>query len=152
MPSIQKLTSDDIELSLRILDNVMSRLDSDNFNLPWVDWNTTIAASGSMTLEALQVQVARYCRIGKTINIFLHFTATIAGTPSSVVTFTLPFIPKGGQSPNFACAITDNSTDIAGFAKTSAALTNIINVGRYDGANYTAGADKFFISGAYEVD
>lgn len=152
MPTVNRLNADDVVTSMQELTDILGRLDSDNFNLPWIQWQPTLSANNSMTFSATTANTARYVKIDKTVNLFLYATGTVGGTPSTALTFTLPLRPRGGQLPNFSAIAIDNGSEVCGFARTSAAQSDIINVKRYDGANYTAGSGGFFVSGTYEVD
>ena len=151
MPTLQKLSDENIRGSFIELEAVVNAIDDDNLNLPWSQWQPTLGANSSMTFTATTIETARYVQIDKTIHFFIYVTGTVGGTPSTALTFTLPLRPRDGQLPNFTAIAIDNSSEVCGFARTSAAQSDIINVKRYDGANYTAGSSGFFVSGTYEV-
>lgn len=113
-------------------------------------WTPTLGASGSMTYTGTSVDYAKYWRLGKLYWFILRFTGTVGGTPSTILTATLPAASANNLS---ACAanVLDNSATVGGFAYVGSSA-ELVSVRRYDGAAFTAGTVTCYVSGVVEFD
>ena len=112
-------------------------------------WAPSYGASGSMTFTSVTTNHARYLQIGKFVFFTVRATGTVGGTPSQILTFTLPVAPT---SDVFSAGgnVFDNGSwrgcncQFSGSGSTFSAY-------RYDSGNYTAGAAAVMVFGFYEV-
>lgn len=108
----------------------------------WNDWSPSFGAEGGMNYTA-SANMARYVRIGDTVTIFISATGTISGTPSTNLTYTLPFpaasAPTSTSSPMPIFDVTEQ-IGLTGVRSTAA----IGLVSQLGGTAWNVGADKSF--------
>ncbi len=61
-----------------------------NFGGNWQAWPASIAASGSMTVSAVTVDLARYIRLGPLVHFFFKANFNLGGTSSTTLYISLP--------------------------------------------------------------
>lgn len=116
-----------------------------------------IQAQSTMTLSALQLNYAKYLKIGPIVFFYVNSSFTTATAAQPVVYCNFPPIPPavlpGQVAPEgiFTCAVFDNSI-ISGTAFPDSAIGNRLAVRKFDASNWNLGANKGFrLSGFYWV-
>jgi hypothetical protein len=64
----------------------------------WQTWTPTVLNSGTMTISAFTVFVARYLRLGPVVHFYCALQFTIGGTAGQDITFSAP-VPYTGPNP-----------------------------------------------------
>lgn len=125
---------------------------------PWIakddlefgEWRPEIFGSGSMTISAYKVDMARYVYLPLVSLCFvsINITLTTAGVANTKIKISLPFpVLKAGQP--FDVEITD-TTVMSGHASTEQAEGKLIAVSKYDTSNFGLGAGRIVMaSGIY---
>lgn len=117
--------------------------------LTFTEWTPTYGGTGSMTYTS--TSKGRYVRIGKILLFYLGATGTTGGSAGGGITFTPPLTLTGSYLQGGGGAfVYDNGLYRGGFWVVGS--TTLIQVWRYDGGNWTIGAnEKFAVCGILEV-
>lgn len=117
-------------------------------------WSPTLGASGSMTFTSTTVHEAKYGRDGRMIEFVIDVEGTIGGTPSYILTFTLPVEAATADNEIFVGKYSDDTagtgdTNIATMAYAS--TTTIASISGQVNANndFNAGVCRYKVSGRY---
>lgn len=118
----------------------------------WTDFTPTLSGKSPMTWNG-NIQEARYTRLANTVTTYIYATASPSGSASNGLQSTLPVTPaiSSDQVLRGVAQITDNGTNINGFWIWRSS-TSLIQIFRYDAANFTLGATAgFAVTITYEV-
>lgn len=112
---------------------------STNSTWAWTGWTPTFTASGSMTVTATTINVARYKVIGKTLHFVIDATLTLGGTTSNSIFFTLP---QNALLTSVNLPIGAGFIDgVTAWCQMNSTQTSVITR-RYDGGNISTGSGK----------
>jgi hypothetical protein len=89
----------------------------------WVDWTPTLTCSGSMTISAESIVVARYRVVGKSLFLRVYIGGTLAGTASNQVIASLPggITLKDDNHATGSYAYDTSTGNMAGYCQITAA-------------------------------
>jgi hypothetical protein len=117
----------------------------------WTSYTPTFTPSGSMTLTGETAVLAKYKVDGKKLMLNIYATWTVGGTPSNLITLTIPSglnTAVGGNLYVPLIAI-DNNVNAAGWSQF---VNNNINIYKLDTSNYTAGPGGVMINATVEIN
>jgi hypothetical protein len=114
-----------------------------------VSWTPTLGGGAAQTYTSTSIAYSKFVRSGKLV----YFTCAASGTVGGVVdprlTFTLP-VTAVDTNYTFAGSAVDGAGIIGALGVASSTTT--VDVYRYDGANWSAGASRSFkVAGWYEA-
>lgn len=118
---------------------------------PLATWSPTFTG-GAGTWSPSSGKVARYLTVGKMVMFYLHASATLSGTTTAYVTFTLPLAKAATSTP--VCgggSIIPDGSNVKSAAISAGSSTTVIQVLLYNGGNLTNGTVTIDIYGMYEV-
>jgi hypothetical protein len=117
------------------------------------EWTNVTFAAGNFTgNNAMTWTVAsgdqitfHYMAVGKTlfVNVYID-TSTVGGTPDTTLMIAIPGGFTAAKKVQNSCPLFDNGVGATGFARVTASGT-VIEIGRMDGANFTASADNTYV-------
>ena len=142
--------ADSIRTSGATMEAVASLIEgigSAGYPLTWTTWTPTYTG-GTGTWPG--AGTAKYLRIGKLVIFTINATATLSGTATAYVTYTIPITEAPG-TPVFASGwILPDGSNVKS-ATTFMHSTPAMRIQRYDGANLTNGTVGFALVGIYEA-
>lgn len=107
--------------------------------------NFTGAGAMTWTVQAQDQITYQYMLIGETMFVDAYIdTASIGGTPSAAVFIAIPLGLKAARTKADGTYLLDNGTPAPAYQRVSAGATQI-EVGRVDGANFTASANTNYV-------
>ena len=121
----------------------------------YANYTPTLSATSPFT-ATIGSGTAEYIRVGPTVHFSLAYTATLGGTMSNLVLFTLPVATAAANPAMLRDLVVNITTPSAyfvnGFAYAQPGGSNALVVYYQNGAPYPgAGAYTFYISGSYRV-
>jgi len=108
----------------------------------WLTYAPTPSADGAMTYTSVTANAAKYKVSDGKVDLQVKLNGTTGGSASGTIKFTAPFTNSLSQSITIGAAmILDNSAYVFGGSMLISA-SNVVNNTRYDGANFTLGANE----------
>lgn len=123
-------------------------------DIGWTSFSPTATPAGAMTLSGTAFTQAQYTMnsVSKTVLLNVVFTATVAGTPTGFIDFTLPHNIAGPGADYFVGAGTytsASSTNVGAAVFRKGSSSTEISVYLLGGGNYAAGALTLKFQGTY---
>lgn len=118
----------------------------------WIDWEPTIAGSGTMTYTSVSYGLAKYKIVYDTIYIRLQgVTGTTGGTATDYLTFTTPFLGSPNTTDRNSGACQTFDADYSG-GSVSYISGGTFRVKKYDSSTWALAAGKgFYVSHFYGI-